>query len=255
MLIRKLTPYWAASWLWGDRRRWGLRVNPQDPCWTTWQETYLDFYQANQRRGIGSAVNEAGYRVMSRIDLEGKVVLEIGPGDIRHAAYWKGTPAEYHLADIQAGMLEKAIQRLDQEKVPTRPLLLRPGEPLPLPDSSVDAVVSFYSLEHIYPLAPYLQEITRVLKPSGALVGAVPAEGGVAWGAGRFLTSRRWLKRHTTIDPDKIICWEHPNFGDEILDELSRHFNSVRVEYWPFPWLRQLDFNLVIRFVCQHPTK
>lgn len=255
MLIRKWTPYWVALRLWGDRQRWGLSADRQDPCWTTWQKTYLDFYQDNQRKGIGSAVNEAGYRVMSKLDLAGKVVLEIGPGDIRHVAYWNSTPAEYYLADIQVGMLEKAIQRLDQARVPTRALLMQPGERLPLPDLSIDVVVSFYSLEHIYPLAPYLGEITRVLRPSGLLVGAIPAEGGIAWGAGRYLTSRRWLKRHSTINPDKIICWEHPNFGDEILVELSRYFNSVETEYWPLPWMRQLDLNLVIRFVCQQPMK
>jgi hypothetical protein len=64
-----------------------------------------------------------------------------------------------------------------------------------------------------------------------------------------LLTSRRWLKKNTGIDPDKIICWEHPNYADEILAELDQGMARHRVEYWPFSWLPHLDLNLVIRFI------
>ena len=49
--------------------------------------TYTEFYQANQRQGIGTRINDAGYTVMSNIDLTGKRILEIGAGDIRHIKY------------------------------------------------------------------------------------------------------------------------------------------------------------------------
>jgi hypothetical protein len=109
-------------------------------------------------------------------------------------------------------------------------------------------VVSFYSLEHLNPLPACVDDIVRVPRPGGVPVGAVPAEGGLAWGAGRALTSRRWFKPHTTIDPDKILCWGHPNFADEVLRELDRHLERRHVRYWPLPWLPSLDANLVVRF-------
>jgi hypothetical protein len=37
------------------------------------------------------------------------------------------------------------------------------------------------------------------------------------WGLGRMVTSRRWFKAHTTIDLNKLICWEHPNFAPTVL--------------------------------------
>jgi SAM-dependent methyltransferase len=255
LMIRNWLPHRLRVPLWGDRERWGLTVNENDPCWSTWESTYLDFYAANQRAGVGTVVNDAGYRVMSSIDLSGKRVLEIGPGDIRHIAFWNGRPVEYLLADIQTGMLRKAESRLDEAGVAHRSILLQRGAPLPLEAASVDVVVSFYSLEHIYPLTPYLLEIDRVLRPNGFLIGAIPAEGGVAWGLGRMGTSRRWFKRNTTIDPDKIICWEHPNFADHILGELGQVFTRQAIDYWPLPWLPLLDLNLIIRLCYRKPLE
>lgn len=63
-----------------------------------------------------------------------------------------------------------------------------------------------------------------------------------------MLTSRRWFLRNTSIDPDKIICWEHPNFGDAVIDALDSEFNRVSVVTWPFS-KGPFDANLVIKFV------
>ena len=252
MIRGRLPAAWRAP-LWGDRERWGLTVRPDDPQWQEWQRSYLDFYAANQRAGVGTAINDAGYRVMSEVDLEGKRVLEIGPGDIRHIRFWRGKPREYVLVDIQEAMLEKARGKLDAAGLSSQSLRVERGDRLPLEEGAVDVVVSFYSLEHLYPLQPYVDEICRVLRPGGTLVGAVPAEGGLAWGAGRMLTSRRWLKANTTIDPDKLICWEHPNFADDVIAELDRRLQRQRLRLWPLRWLPWLDVNLIVRFVYRKP--
>ena len=122
---------------------------------------------------------------MREIDLSGKTVLEIGAGDIRHMAYWKNKPLQYLLADISDDMMELAKSKLDLKGISYDSIYLKREQPLPLLDNSVDAIVSFYSLEHFYPLQPYLQEMLRVLKPGGTLIGAIPAEGGLAWGGGQ----------------------------------------------------------------------
>ena len=249
LAIRHILPSFLRAPLWGDRERWGLTVNEQDPCWQEWLDTYADFYLANQREGIGTRVNDAGYRVMSSIDLSGKRVLEIGAGDIRHMPHWRGQPAEYLLADVSTDMMDFARKRLSEADIPHRTLLVQRNQPLALDDASVDVIVSFYSLEHLYPLRPYLEEMQRVLKPGGTLIGAIPAEGGLAWGGGRLLTSRRWFKKNTTIDPDKIICWEHPNFADQIVAELDQLFERQNLVHWPLSWVPLLDLNLILRFL------
>ena len=249
-MIRNYLPKFIRSPLWGDRERWGLIIDKNDSCWQEWQRTYGDFYTENQRQGIGTKVNDAGYSVMDKVDLSGKRVLEIGAGDIRHSRYWQGMPSEYILADVSSEMMGKAELRLKEKGVPYRSLLLERSEVLPIESASVDVVVSFYSLEHLYPLQPYLNEINRVLRSGGILIGAIPAEGGLAWGLGRAMTSRRWIKKNTTIDPDKLICWEHPNFSDEIIDDLDREFQPTSIDYWPSR-VPLLDMNLIIRFVYE----
>lgn len=248
LIIRKFMPRFLRNLLWGNRDRWGLNVNSADADWEKYQEALGAFYSATQRSGIGKTVNDAGYRVISDISFAGKVVLEIGAGDIRHVRYWADQPDKYILADISDEMMGRAKSRLDYHGVPYDALMLQREQPLPLADGSVDVIVSFYSLEHLYPLSPYMDEMLRVLKPGGTLIGAIPAEGGLAWGIGRALTSRRWFKKNTTIDPDKIICWEHPNFADEILRVLDARMERQRVSFWPLPWLPLLDSNLIIRF-------
>lgn len=251
--IRKWLPDALKAPLWGNRKRWGLEVNADDPCWREWQKTYDKFYFDNQRAGVGKKINDAGYQVMSAIDLTGKHVLEIGAGDIRHLRYLRGKPKEYILADISPEMMALAQQKMNEQGISYQSILVKRNQPLPLADQSIDIIVSFYSLEHLYPLQPYLEDMRRVLKPGGILIGAIPAEGGLAWAGGRTLTSRRWLKRKTQIDPDKIICWEHPNFADHIICKLDKLFHRESLSYWPVPLFHWIDINLIIRFRYQKP--
>lgn len=254
LLARNLLPNQVNKILWGDRRKWGLSVNHSDPCWVEWAREYSNFYDQNQRKGIGTKINDAGYNVMNEVDLSNKTVLEIGAGDIRHISYWKGVPSEYILADISADMLSKAEHRLRENNINSKSYLLERSQSLPIEDCSVDVIITFYSLEHLYPLLPYIQEMKRVLKPGGIIIGAIPAEGGLAWGVGRALTSRRWFKKYTTIDPDKIICWEHPNFADYVLTLMDIELEKKQHSYWPFR-LPLIDPNLIIKFVYEKAEK
>ncbi len=236
--------------LFGDRAKFGLVVQGEDPCWQEWQGTYLDFYFSTQKRSIGKVVNDAGYTVMSLIDLTGKQVLEVGPGDINHIDRWRGTPARYVIADIQQAMLDLSSQKLSARGIPHEGRLLERADRgvLPFEDDEFDVVVSFYSIEHLYPLLPYVDGMLRVIKPGGLLIGAIPAEGGLGWGLGRLLTTRRWLKKNTNIDPDKLICWEHPNFADHILETLDGGMRRQYLGFWPLA-IPSIDLNLVIKFV------
>ena len=249
-------PHFLSAPLFGDRKRWGLVVDVEDPDWGEWNKIYLDFYYANQKASLGAVVNNAGYRVMERIDFSGTHMLEIGPGDIGHLPYWwdkrstnAKSPASYVIADIKPAMLESSSRVLEKAGIPHEEKLIRRDEAqLPFEDECFDIIVSFYALEHIHPLGPYLDEISRILKPDGQVVGAIPSEGGLAWGLGRYLTSRRWFKRNTTIDPDKIICWEHPNFAEHILRSMDQRFDRRYFSAWPLQ-LPLMDMNLVIKFI------
>jgi ubiquinone/menaquinone biosynthesis C-methylase UbiE len=248
-IAREWIPQSISSRLWGDRKRWGLIVQPNDTCWKEWQRISAKAHMITQRNSIGTMLLNAGYGVMSDIDIAGKRILEIGPGDIQHIDFWRERPAEYFLADIHPEMLSIAEHKLQLAGIPSRSLLVNRGEQLPIEDSSVDIVISFNSLEHLYPLSPYLLDFSRVLRPGGILIGAIPTEGGLAWGLGRMLTTRRWFNKNTNVNLDKIICWEHPNFADQIVKELDRIFKRQSLTLWPIRMLPLLDANLVIRFL------
>lgn len=235
--------------LFGDRERFGKVPDTNDPSWREWLENDYNFYIANQRTSVGMAVNQAGYRVVASSDIDDKDVLEIGPGAIEHVAHWPRKPRHWTNYDIRADLLALAGERIETTGVAHTEVLAEPGAAtLPFADASFDAVFTFYALEHIHPLDDHLSEIDRVLKPGGQLVGGIPCEGGLAWGAGRMLTSRRWLRKHTTIDPDRLICWEHPNFADYILQRLEAKFDQETVRFWPLV-VPAIDFNLIASFI------
>jgi SAM-dependent methyltransferase len=249
--------------LFGDRERWGFVPVENDPCWREWtDQVYSAFYYANQKGGVGNYINNAGYGILKGGDLSGMRVLEIGPGEIRHLPQWfpnsfserqgqgRAIPyPQYVIADIRQDMLDRSVAVLKNAGLPCETQLLQRSQTaLPFADGEFDRIITFYALEHVYPLGPYLDEMKRILKPGGKLIGAIPAEGGLAWGLGRFLTSRRWLKKNTNIDPDKLICWEHPNFANYILSELSERFDQVCRQYWPFRF-PCVDLNLIVNFI------
>jgi len=54
------------------------------------------------------------------------------------------------------------------------------------------------------------------------------------------------------INYDKIICWEHPNFADFIIERLDAHLEREDLVFHPFSRL-PIDFNLVASFVFKKP--
>ena len=250
-MINSFTPHFVSKVLWGDRRKFGLVPVASDADWLVWQEkAYTDFYQNTQQCGIGDRVNRMASPVIGRVDFGDKHVLEVGPGIIRHLPYIESKPARYTICDINEDVLGMAEKQLRDASIPCETVLLfrRNEEGLPFADKSFDIIVSFNSLEHLYPLDSYLDEMKRILKSGGQLVGGIPCEGGLAWGLGRFLTTRRYVHKNYKINYDKIICWEHPNFADFIIECLDVHFEREYLKLHPFPFL-PMDFNLVVSFV------
>jgi SAM-dependent methyltransferase len=246
-------PHFLSVPLFGDRKRFGLTVCSEDLDWKDWEKACFDFYHATQRESsIGYLVNDAGYRIMKHIDFKRLRVLEIGPGDINHIKYWKGKPDLFVAADIRQTMLDLSVKKLADAAVDYSTVLVSRTDEgnLPFDDDEFDLIVSFYAFEHLYPLQRYLDGMLRVLKPGGQIVGAIPCEGGLAWGLGRYLTSRRWLLKNTTINPDKIICWEHPNFADEILATFDQQMVRRKLEFWPLR-MPAIDLNLVAKFIYE----
>ena len=89
-------------------------------------------------------------------------LLDYGCGGQPYRALFEPYIERYIGADVVAARGVK----LDLELVP--------GEPIPLPDKSVDAVLSTQTIEHVPDVESYLAECRRLLKPNGTLVLTAP---------------------------------------------------------------------------------
>jgi len=208
-MIYKYLPYFIFKPLFGDRKRWGLKIIQEDEDYQKSLKNMQKFYNDTQKGGIGKTVNNFGFKIMKHIDLSDKTILEVGPGSIEHLNHNHTKPKKYILCDIRDSFLDMSEERLKYYNIDNIEKIKVDSLKIPLDDSNVDIIITFHQLEHIYELDAYLKELKKILKPNGILIGAVPTEGGIAWGFGRFLTSRRYVKKNMDFDYDKII-WMFP---------------------------------------------
>ncbi|MDD5091943.1 MAG: class I SAM-dependent methyltransferase [Candidatus Wallbacteria bacterium] len=249
-MLYKYLPYCIFRRFFGDRKKYGLTVDPRDKDFIEYRSRMWSFYRSQQKGFLGNLVSRMGFRV-NNLDLSGKTILEIGPGIVEHWDYNQTRPAEYYIVDVSREALSIARESLKKYGIYNARELLSDGKSIPLEDHSVDMVLTFNQLEHVADLPRYVHEIRRVLKKGGLLIGSVPTEGSLAWGIGRYLTSRRYVYRDMKLDYDKIICWEHPNFVDWIRKCLKLRFAVVAAAKRPLPFL-PMDLNLMWVFVCRN---
>jgi SAM-dependent methyltransferase len=107
---------------------------------------------------------EAAWLLDALGDLQGRTILDVAGGD----GYWAAQAARrgaYAIAiDLAMGKLQRG------RTLPDPPGLIR-GDALrlPIPDASVDGVLSICAIEHFDDAAEALAEMARVLKPGGVL--------------------------------------------------------------------------------------
>lgn len=89
---------------------------------------------------------------------KGASILDLGCGDQPYAALLGGMGLDYRPADI------------DDDAAAKGKLPIGPDGRVPLPDHSVDAILSAQVLEHVPDLDAYCAEIRRLLKPGGTLI-------------------------------------------------------------------------------------
>ena len=99
------------------------------------------------------------YELLAQLPLSG-TVLDMGGG--QRARYLKLLPPGVTILSVN---IDPAIE-------PTH--IVQPGDPVPLADNSVDAVICLNTLEHIYDSAAVVNELFRVVRPGGAVHVTVP---------------------------------------------------------------------------------
>jgi SAM-dependent methyltransferase len=146
---------------------------------------------------------------------ESPVVLDYGAGEGKHLHLIRSVKRHARLVgvDVRAphGAVDFEFYRVASDA------------PLPLATDSCDVVISCDVLEHVANLEQSLDEIHRVLRPGGAFIGFVPAEGGPGPHA-----LFRFLDRNIYRDTKDH---HHAYTRRELLNRFRSRFEVVRLAY------------------------
>jgi len=111
------------------------------------------------------------YMVASRF-CAGRSVLDVACGEGYGADLLAGVAGEVTGVDISLEAITHAEARYRDRK--NLRFMCGSGEKLPLPDDSIDVVVSFETIEHLEMQEQFVRELRRVLKPDGLLLMSSP---------------------------------------------------------------------------------
>jgi SAM-dependent methyltransferase len=209
----------------------------QDAALEDWYEVFLrtvltDNYgwieRFNDRYALRSAVPSAR-------------TLEIGPGNGSHLKVEDLSAHEEYVALELRPFLSDQISQQPHLKVVVGDCQAR----LPFEDDAFDRVLAIHVLEHLDNLPAALEEVARVLRPSGLFSVVIPAEGGAAYALGRRATVQRKFEKRYQIPYKDVIRYDHINTAREVLGELRRIFRVKHRTFFP-TLLPSVDLNVVI---------
>jgi SAM-dependent methyltransferase len=180
----------------------------------------------------------------------GVKTLEIGAGLGAHLRFEKlEIQGEYVALEFQPG-LAKAL-RASHPAV--RVVVADCQEQIDFPDGYFDRVLAIHVLEHLPNLPEALNQIQRLLSPTGLISVVIPCEGGFAYRMARNASARRIFEKRYKQSYDWFVACEHINLPGEIISELRSCFSIIHYTYWPLR-IPIVNLNLVIGLTLRHLT-
>jgi SAM-dependent methyltransferase len=167
--------------------------------------------------------------------------LEIGAGLGEHLRYEDLTHQDYYAVELR----EELVAAIRVHHPGVTAIAADCQQRLPFSDEYFDRVLAVHVLEHLPDLPPALDEIQRVLAPTGRLFVVIPCEGGLAYSVARRLSAQRMFEKEFGMKYEWLIRSEHVNVPWEILMELKKRFRLMGSRYFPFR-IPSTAINLVI---------
>jgi SAM-dependent methyltransferase len=155
--------------------------------------------------------------------------LEIGAGRGGHVRHEDLSVQDYHAVELRPDLVEELRARF-----PTVHAIQADCQrSLPYGEAYFDRVLAIHILEHLPDLPAALEEVRRVLKPTGRFVVCIPCEGGLAHRLGRRLTVQRTFERRYGVPYGPHIRADHINEPREIMEELRARFRVAHRRFYP----------------------
>jgi GT2 family glycosyltransferase/ubiquinone/menaquinone biosynthesis C-methylase UbiE len=155
---------------------------------------------------------EHKHRYLSILKLaKDKIVLDMACGEGYGSNILSGSASQVYSVDINAELIEHASKIYRKNNIS---FLVGAAEKIPMPDHSVDLIVSFETLEHL-PAGvqiEFMAEAKRVLKPNGIMAISTPEK-----------------KNYTERYNHHNEFHQHELYKDEFEDLLKKHFAYVNL--------------------------
>jgi SAM-dependent methyltransferase len=223
--------------------KWPKHVPPLTPEQERIKEDWMQYWLGVLPGAHGSIVR-FNHQYPMRASRSGQRVLEIGAGLGEHLAYEDLSNTEYHAVELLPEMAEEIRRKFPKAHVITGSC----EDHLPFADGFFDRAVAIHVLEHLRNLPVALREIHRTLRPGGDFCVVIPCEGGVAYGLGRRVTSKRLFEKRYGVNYDPFIRAEHVSTPREIMDELAFYFDVRDTSYFPLK-VPSVNMNLLIGLI------
>ncbi len=191
-------------------------------------------------------IEEFNHRYPVRTFAPGVKTLEIGAGIGAHLKFENLAHQDYTALELRPELAHAIRARFPKAQA----LVGDCQQHIDAPDGYYDRVLAIHVLEHLPDLPRALDEIRRVLKPSGTFVAVIPCEGGLAYSFARNISARRIFERRYKMSYDWCIASEHINRPDEILNELTARFKIRHRAFFPLV-VPIVAANLVIGLTLQ----
>ena len=243
--ILKKSVYKLNNWLSKLSTRDQFReLDPKtDPDLLIWQKISSNV-QRQAYAGLVGKVQDWGHKTIEKISqVKDGMTIEIGCGIGHHFNFLNFAQQKKYMGlDINFNHLKAAKTNFNNFNI-----IQGNAYNLPLSDKSIDKINAIYIFEHLHKLQDCLQEICRVIKDGGELLGVVPTEGGLAWHLGRSVTTKRFLEKKYNINYNKVVYYEHCNTCREVLKEVDQLFHITHKIYMPFH-ISSIHLNAVVVF-------
>lgn len=196
---------------------------------------YEDHYSTTAATADGSFFERYLHRSMEAPygpDVRFARVLEVGGNRGEHVPYVRHTFDEYLLTDLR-------------EPHPTEEVAADPRisvgacdvSALPYPDGGFDRVIATCLLHHLPDPFAALEEMRRVTAPGGTVTILLPTDPGLAYRAGKALTSGRAARRQGIAEMYAVVtALDHRNHFPSLLAQTRHVFRADRlgVSWRPF---------------------
>jgi len=167
--------------------------------------------------------------------------LEIGAGIGNHLHYEELTHQDYYCIEIRNNMIKEIKKKFPKITCIKGDIQKKTD----FDNDYFDKVHAIHVLEHLPNLPKCINEVYRLIKPSGIFQIVIPCDPGLLYSIARKISAERIFKNKFKMDYKWFIEREHINTPAEILFLIKKKFKVIDKKYFPF-LIPSINFNLCL---------